>query len=177
VSAMKLLLRFALPLRGGRKRIPFSLALLVVAGLVAACAACQAAYVSGVYWLEADVYYLDLTLHNDEPDDEWWVYDLSVVRGGFDAQAPPFWYVRRCDATVVAWRADDDHMLPPGEELSGFTFQTYELDDWYSYKIHASNGPTWSDYFQAELIPWPPGVGPVALGILGLWAARRLRRS
>ena len=137
---------------------------------------CPAAYVTGVYWVEDGIYYLDLTLHNNEPDDEWDVFDLSVVRGGFEAQAPPFWYVRERETSYVAWHAEDDHWLPPGEELSGFTFQTCDLDDWYSYKIYASNQYTWTGWFQPELIPWPPLAAPAALAILGLWATRRLRK-
>jgi hypothetical protein len=157
-------------------RLRFPIPALVAASFLAVCAPCPAAYVTGVYWVEQDVYYLNLTLHNNEPDDEWWVFDLSAIPGGFDAQAPPFWSVRECDTWFVAWCADGGHWLPPGEELSGFTFQTYELDDWYSYKVEARDND-WTGYFQPELVPWPPGVGHVAVGILGLWAARRLRGS
>jgi hypothetical protein len=135
-----------------------------------------AAHVEGVYWIEDSVYYLDLTLYNNDPDDEWPVIEVWVYPGGFDAQAPPNWYVG-CTEGSVAWHASSqEYWLPPGEYLSGFTFQTYDLAQEYSYKIHGYGGNS-HGYFTPEYIPWPAATGPAVLAVLALWAARRLRRS
>lgn len=147
---------------------------LALCAALGACAACQAAHLTGLYWIEHEVYCLDVTLHNNESGDHAWVLEAQVHPGAFDAQAPPFWIVGWGD-WHVAWAAYDGHWLPPGEELSGFTFQTYDMAEEYSYKIRTSEGSV-GGYFTPELIPWPPATGPVALAILGLWAAHRIRR-
>jgi hypothetical protein len=140
---------------------------------LATAGACQGAYVTGLYWVEDDIYYLDLTLHNNEPGDEWRAYGLIVKPGGFDAQAPEDWAVRALREDLVSWAATGEG-VPPGEALSGFALQTRDLADEYLYKIHGDHN--WAGHFTPEYIPWPPATGPAVLVILGLWAARRHRR-
>jgi hypothetical protein len=155
--------------------------ILATLALAAACCSCQAAYVTGVYWIEDDLYYLDLTLHNNEPGDAWPAIWVDIHPGAVDAQAPEGWQAG-WSPCFVFWGANDEaHWLPPGQELSGLTFQTDVLggfSGWYEYVIGfwAGEPDHWHGQFRPEYVPEPWLAGPLALALCAGWGALRRRR-
>jgi hypothetical protein len=152
-------------------------ALCVLATLASLCGAGRAAYVTGVYWIEDTVYYYDLTIHNNEAQDQWAACAMGISRGGFAAQAPEWWEVSALYPGGVVWTTYEvEHYLQPGHELSGFAFQSEQFHADIGYKVACTGYHDWLGHFAPEYIPEPWLAGPLVLAWLGAWRILQCRR-
>jgi hypothetical protein len=137
------------------------------------------AYLTGVYWLDGDLYHVDVTCWNVPGNPEGGlVYAFKTVRGGTLAEGAPegwYWYVDPHNLVGVA--PDEAHMIPPGESLSGFRFAA-DFDPGqvvYEYHIGMSEGPGVWGSFTPVYIPEPWLAGPLGLAALAAWHVLRRR--
>jgi hypothetical protein len=139
----------------------------------------QYAYLSGVYWFDGDLYHVDVTCWNVPGNPEGGLVNLFLAfPGGTYEEGPQGWYWAVGEGDFYGLARERDHMIPPGEWLSGFKFTTdYDPGEVvYEYAIFMDEGAPGIGEFIPEHIPEPWLAGPVFLAVVATWETLRRRR-
>lgn len=154
------------------------LGLIWLGGSAVAASGHGYAYLTGVYWFDGQDYQMDVTCWNVPGNPEGGlVLEIKMRPGGSEAEAPTGWFGNVWDDAVWWATEDGEHMIPPGEWLSGFRLTTdYDPGDVsYSYTLRVNRGLGDGGEFPPEYIPEPWLAGPVALVALAPWRILRRR--